>query len=120
MPCAVGVVRRCAIDDVIICRGQIRHVKHIAQREIKHTLLRHIHPRSRGDSKMHGHRRVRPADRDRHPVVLDQEAKLLAQVIAEQIRSCDRRGIRAGQGTCPKANRESALAWEVVVIRTSG
>ena len=91
-----------AVDDIVIGGRQIRHVKDIAQGEVRRPLLRHVQRVIAGHGEMHRDRRGRRADNHRLVVVFDQQADLLDQVVPKQIGPGDRRGKGAGRGDMPE------------------
>lgn len=92
-----------AVDDIIVRVAQVRDIEHVAQRESGSTLLGHSNGGIVGDGEMHRHRCVRISDFHRLPVIGNQEADLLRQVVFEQVGSCDSCCIRSGIGDMPEA-----------------
>ena len=91
------------VDDIVMRRGKIRHIKDIAQNEITRHFLRHGDRAVACHGEMHGHWCQRRANLDRHTMVLDQKPDLLAQVIGEKIGARDGGGIAARIGHMAKA-----------------
>jgi len=95
---AVRVAPVLAIDDLVVDRGEVGHIEHVAQGEIERAVLRNRHAASPGQCEVHGDRGVRDADEDRFSVVLEQQPDLLFQIVPEQMRLRDRRRIDARPG----------------------
>ncbi len=93
-----------AVDNVVIGCAQVRHVKHIAQGEIRGTFLRDRHAVVIADREMHGDWRVGYRDGHGLAVVFDQQTDLLCQVMFEQFRPRDRG--REGAGGRHMAERQ--------------
>jgi hypothetical protein len=95
------------VDDVVMGRLQVRHVERIAQREGHRAFLRHLHLGIVQYGEMHRDRRRGRADIDRNAMVLDQQADLLAQVVAEKVGPGDGGHVGPGFGHVTEGEAES-------------
>ncbi len=98
-----------AVHDIVVGRGQIRHVEDIAQGKVQRAFLRDRDVGLLRNGEMHRHRRGRGANGHRHTMVFGQKGDLLPEVAGEQVGPGDGRGIGPGFGHMAKAEAAVGL-----------